>query len=91
MRMSGNLGADGEARLCGADESATSLGGMKKPLVLLLAGGALAVGVPTALAQTGGEPTPTPAPRQSAPQAQPAPDHPCPKDGGGNGNSSRSL
>jgi hypothetical protein len=65
---------------------------MKKPLVILLAGGALAVGVPTALAQTGGDGTPTPTPRQSTPPAQPTPDHPCPRDGGGdNGNATGSL
>jgi hypothetical protein len=42
MRMRAKLGTDGEESLCGADESAASLSGMKKSLVIILAAGAAA-------------------------------------------------
>ena len=60
---------------------------MKKPLVLILAAGALAVGVPTAFAATGGDNgSQTPAATQTQTQpAQQGGDHPCPEHDGSGG------
>jgi hypothetical protein len=71
-----------------------SLVAMKKPLVIVLAGAALVVGVPTAIAATSGGDASAPAGSTAAPDngfvqdAQPSQPsqrdgHPCPKDGGG--------
>jgi hypothetical protein len=75
-----------------------SLGAMKKPLVILLAGAALVIGVPTAIAATSGGDPSAPAGSTAAPDngfvqdAQPSQPsqpsqsrdgHPCPNDGSG--------
>jgi hypothetical protein len=83
------MGSRSECRAClyGSDTPGGTLAAMKKFLAIAAAGGALAIGVPAALAATDApdtQNTPVPSATPTPDQQQPRPDHDCPEhDGGG--------